>query len=62
MVTILCEVKSARPARDRSLPREHVNLADWAMNLQEKRQLEHIIYPDILGEVRPDSFSNFGET
>uniref|UniRef100_A0A0V0IFW7 Putative ovule protein n=1 Tax=Solanum chacoense TaxID=4108 RepID=A0A0V0IFW7_SOLCH len=31
------------------------------MNSQEKRQLEHIIDPDILGEVRPGSFRKFGE-
>ncbi|KAH0682633.1 hypothetical protein KY290_021213 [Solanum tuberosum] len=62
MVNILCEVLCARPALDRSLLREQVNLADWAMNLQEKRQLEHIIDPDLLGEVRPDSFRKFGET
>ncbi|KAH0655372.1 hypothetical protein KY285_030256 [Solanum tuberosum] len=61
MVTVLCKVLCARPALDRSLPREQVNLADWAMNLQEKRQLEHIIHPDLLGEVRPDSFRKFGE-
>ncbi|KAG5610131.1 hypothetical protein H5410_021412, partial [Solanum commersonii] len=61
MVIILCEVLCARPALDRSLQREQVNLADWAINLQEKRQLEHIIDPDLLGEVRPDSFRKFGE-
>ncbi|KAH0679107.1 hypothetical protein KY284_020192 [Solanum tuberosum] len=62
MVTVLYEVLCARPALDRSLSREQVNLADCEMNSQEKRQLEHIIDPDLLGEVRPDSFRKFGET
>ncbi|KAL3363201.1 hypothetical protein AABB24_012478 [Solanum stoloniferum] len=62
MVTILCEVLCARPALYRSLPREQVNLADCEMNSQEKRQLEHIIDPDLLGKVTPNSFRKFGET
>ncbi|KAG5610129.1 hypothetical protein H5410_021410 [Solanum commersonii] len=62
MVTVLCKVLCARPALDRSLPREQVNLTDCEMNSQEKRQLQHIIDPDLLGEVRLDSFRKFGET
>uniref|UniRef100_M1CZ01 Pto-like serine/threonine kinase n=1 Tax=Solanum tuberosum TaxID=4113 RepID=M1CZ01_SOLTU len=62
MVTVLCKVLCARPALDRSLPREQVNLANCEMNSQEKRQLKHIIDPDLLGKVRPDSFRKFGET
>uniref|UniRef100_M1CYZ9 Uncharacterized protein n=1 Tax=Solanum tuberosum TaxID=4113 RepID=M1CYZ9_SOLTU len=62
MVTVLCKVLCDRPALDRSLPREQVNLANCEMNSQEKRQLKHIIDPDLLGKVRPDSFRKFGET
>nr|GMD14173.1 receptor-like protein kinase HERK 1 [Ipomoea batatas] len=45
-----------------SLPREMVNLAEWAMKWQKKGQLEQIIDPKLLGRIRPDSLRKFGET
>ncbi|KAH0674449.1 hypothetical protein KY284_025536 [Solanum tuberosum] len=59
---VLCEVVCARPAVDSSLSREQVNLAGWARNWQKKGQLKQIIDPNLVGKIRPDSLSKFGET
>ncbi|KAL3368477.1 hypothetical protein AABB24_009369 [Solanum stoloniferum] len=59
---VLCEVLCARPVITPSLPREQINLAEWAMNWQKKGQLEQIIDPNLVGKIRPDSLKRFGET
>ncbi|KAK6789109.1 hypothetical protein RDI58_012908 [Solanum bulbocastanum] len=59
---VLCEVVCARPAIDQSLPREQINLADWAMNWQKKGQLKQITDPNLVGKIRSDSLRKFGET
>ncbi|KAK4370413.1 hypothetical protein RND71_009888 [Anisodus tanguticus] len=55
-------LKSHLPVIDPSLPREMVNLAEWAMKWQKKGQLEQIIDPNLVGKIRPDSLKKFGET
>ncbi|GMY08617.1 receptor-like protein kinase THESEUS 1 isoform X1 [Fagus crenata] len=45
-----------------SLPREQVNIAEWAMNWQKRGQLEKIIDPHLVGFVNLESLRKFGET
>ncbi|XP_022755703.1 receptor-like protein kinase HERK 1 [Durio zibethinus] len=59
---VLLEVLCARPVIDPTLPREMVNLAEWAMKWQKRGQLEQIIDPNLTGDIRPNSLRKFGET
>jgi serine/threonine protein kinase len=59
---VLLEVLCARPVIDPSLPREMVNLAEWAMKWQKRGELARIVDPTLAGKIRPDSLRKFGET
>ncbi|KAG9453661.1 hypothetical protein H6P81_006565 [Aristolochia fimbriata] len=59
---VLLEVLCARPAINPSLPREQVNIAEWAMHWQKNGHLEQIMDPYLAGKVNLDSVRKFGET
>lgn len=59
---VMMEVLCARPAVNPALPREQINIAEWAMDLQKRGQLEKIIDPHLVGSVNLDSLRKFGET
>jgi hypothetical protein len=54
---VLC----ARPAINPALPRDQVNLAEWALTWYRKGELNKIIDPHIAGQIRPDSLEIFAE-
>ncbi|GMH12324.1 hypothetical protein Nepgr_014165 [Nepenthes gracilis] len=59
---VLFEVLCARPVIDPTLPREMVNLAEWAMKWQKRGQIEQIMDPNLAGKIKPESLRKFGET
>ncbi|XP_058085303.1 probable receptor-like protein kinase At5g24010 [Magnolia sinica] len=59
---VLIEVLCARPAIDISLPRDQVNLAEWAMQFQKKGLIEQIIDPQLVGTINANSLRKFTET
>lgn len=59
---VLMEVLCARPALNPVLPREQVNIAEWAMNWQKKGMLDQIMDSNLVGKVNPASLKKFGET
>ncbi|CAA3006914.1 receptor kinase THESEUS 1 [Olea europaea subsp. europaea] len=59
---VLMEVVCTRPALNPVLPREQVNIAEWAMNWQKKGMLDQIMDKNLTGKVNPASLKKFGET
>ncbi|KAL0320706.1 UNVERIFIED_CONTAM: Receptor-like protein kinase THESEUS 1 [Sesamum radiatum] len=59
---VLMEVLCTRPALNPVLPREQVNIAEWAMTWQKKGMLDHIMDKNLVGKVNPASLKKFGET
>jgi len=58
---VLFEVLCARQAINPALPRDQVNLAEWALTWYRKGELNKIIDPHIVGQIRPDSLEMFAE-
>ncbi|KZV56533.1 putative receptor-like protein kinase [Dorcoceras hygrometricum] len=58
---VLFEVLCARPALDPALPREQVNLAEWAKQENAKGAIGKIIDPTIAGTMSKDSLLKFVE-
>ncbi|PIN27006.1 Serine/threonine protein kinase [Handroanthus impetiginosus] len=56
---VLFEVLCARPALDPALPREQVNLAEWAKQQNAKGAIEKIIDPVIVGSINQESLIKF---
>lgn len=59
---VLMEVLCTRPALNPVLPREQVNIAEWAMSWQKKGMLDQIMDSNLAGKVNPASLKKFGET
>ncbi|KAL8166199.1 hypothetical protein V2J09_007698 [Rumex salicifolius] len=59
---VLMEVLCSRPALNPVLPREQVNIAEWAMNWQKKGMLDQIMDPNLTGKINSASLKKFGET
>lgn len=59
---VLMEVLCTRPALNPVLPREQVNIAEWAMTWQKKGLLDHIMDKNLVGKVNLASLKKFGET
>ncbi|CAH8356521.1 unnamed protein product [Eruca vesicaria subsp. sativa] len=58
---VLLEALCARPAINPQLPRDQVNLAEWAMMWKRKGMLEKIIDPNLAGTINPESMKKFVE-
>ncbi|KAL4584074.1 hypothetical protein LXL04_008664 [Taraxacum kok-saghyz] len=58
---VLFEILCARPALDPSLPREQVNLAEWAMAKQRKGVIEMIVDPKIVKSICSGSLLKYVE-
>ncbi|CAM8988670.1 unnamed protein product [Rhodiola kirilowii] len=59
---VLMEVICARPALNPVLPREQVNIAEWAMVWQKKGMLDQIMDQFLRAKVNPASLKKFGDT
>ncbi|XP_035548570.1 probable receptor-like protein kinase At2g23200 isoform X2 [Juglans regia] len=59
---VLLEVLCARPAIIQSSQLDEVNLAEWGMLWQKRGQLEKIIDPVLVGNIKPSSLRIFGDT
>eukprot|EP00249_Psilotum_nudum_P018660 c26906_g2_i1 orf=734-3301(-) len=59
---VLMEVLCARPAINPTLPRDQVNIAEWAMHWQKKGILDEIVDPHLNGTINIESLKKFGET
>ncbi|KAK3124433.1 hypothetical protein QOZ80_7BG0586470 [Eleusine coracana subsp. coracana] len=58
---VLFEVLCARPVINPTLPRDQINLAEWALKFQRQNLLETIIDPRLNGNYTPESIKQFSE-
>lgn len=58
---VLMEVLCARPAINPALPRDQVNIAEWAMHWQKMGMLDQIIDPHLAGTINKESLKKYGE-
>lgn len=59
---VLMEVLCARPAINPALPRDQVNIAEWAMHWQKMGLLDQIVDPHLSGTINSNSLRKYGET
>lgn len=58
---VLFEVVCARPVINPSLPRDQINLAEWAVHWQRRQSIETIVDPRLEGNYSPESLKKFGD-
>uniref|UniRef100_A0A0A0KM70 Protein kinase domain-containing protein n=1 Tax=Cucumis sativus TaxID=3659 RepID=A0A0A0KM70_CUCSA len=58
---VLLEVVCARAVTNPTLPKDQINLAEWAMKWQRKKLLHTIIDPHLKDKYCPESLKTFGE-
>ncbi|XP_065047381.1 probable receptor-like protein kinase At1g30570 [Musa acuminata AAA Group] len=58
---VLFEVLCARPVINPSLPREQINLAEWALHWQRQKSLERIMDPRLEGNYSSESLKKFAD-
>ncbi|KAF2615293.1 hypothetical protein F2Q70_00008630 [Brassica cretica] len=58
---VMLEVLCGRPVIDPSLPREKVNLIEWAMKLVKKGKMEEIVDPFLDGNVKLEEVKKYCE-
>lgn len=58
---VLLEVLCARPVINPTLPRDQINLAEWALNCQRQQLLETIIDPRLDGNYTLESMKTFSK-
>ncbi|XP_071730167.1 receptor-like protein kinase THESEUS 1 [Rutidosis leptorrhynchoides] len=58
---VLMEVLCARPALNPVLPRDQVNIAEWALTWQKKGCLDQIMDGNLVGKVNSSSLKKYGE-
>ncbi|XP_073003684.1 probable receptor-like protein kinase At1g30570 [Typha latifolia] len=58
---VLFEVICARPVINPSLPKDQINLAEWALRWQRQRSIEAVIDPRLEGDYSLESLKKFGE-
>ncbi|MCO5608935.1 hypothetical protein L7F22_063153 [Adiantum nelumboides] len=59
---VLMEVLCARPAINPALPRDQVNIAEWAIHWQKMGLLDQIVDPHLAGTINTNSLRKYGET
>ncbi|KAJ0237827.1 receptor-like protein kinase [Hirschfeldia incana] len=58
---VLFEAVCARAVINPTLPKDQINLAEWALSWQKQRSLETIIDPNLRGSYSPESLEKYGE-
>ncbi|KAL6198489.1 hypothetical protein ACLB2K_028278 [Fragaria x ananassa] len=58
---VLFEAVCSRPVINPTLPKDQINLAEWAMKWQRQRSLETIIDTHLEGNYCPESLKKFGD-
>ncbi|CAM8977289.1 unnamed protein product [Rhodiola kirilowii] len=56
---VLLEVLSGRPPVVTGLPKYQTSLAEWCLRLHKKKTLEHIVDPNLIGQIAPECLTKF---